>query len=59
MTRSIGDFKQLILLTLVRLGADAYGASIRTEIEKRTGRAIAAGALYTALNRLETRGLVA
>jgi len=58
-THTIGDFEQLILLALVRRGADAYGVSIRSEIERRTGRAISAGALYTALNRMETRGLVA
>ena len=56
---SIGDFEQRILFALVRLGTDAYGASIRDEIEGRTGRAVSAGALYTALNRLETRGFVA
>ena len=58
MTHTIGDFEQLILFALVRLGADAYGASLRREIEARTGRTISAGALYTALDRLETRGLV-
>jgi len=57
--RTIGDFEQLILFALVRLGADAYGVTIRGEIEKRTGRAISAGALYTALDRMEKRGLVA
>jgi PadR family transcriptional regulator, regulatory protein PadR len=58
MKHTIGDFEQLILLALVRLGADAYGVSIRTQIEKRTGRTISAGALYTALDRMEKRGLV-
>ena len=58
MTHTIGDFEQLILFALVRLGADAYGASLRREIEARTGRTISAGALYTALDRLETRGFV-
>ena len=57
-THTIGDFEQLILFALVRLGTDAYGVSIRGEIEKRTGRAISAGALYTALDRMEKRGLV-
>jgi DNA-binding PadR family transcriptional regulator len=59
MKHTIGDFEQLILFALVRLGADAYGASIRTDIETRTGRTISAGALYTALDRMEARGLVA
>jgi PadR family transcriptional regulator PadR len=58
MKHTIGDFEQLILLALVRLGDDAYGVSIRTEIERRTSRAVSAGALYTALDRMETRGFV-
>src|SRR5215207_10266047 len=54
----IGDFEQRILFALVHLGLDAYGVTIREEIETRTGRAVSAGALYTALDRLEKRGLV-
>jgi DNA-binding PadR family transcriptional regulator len=59
MSHTIGDFEQRILFALIRLGADAYGVTIRADIEARTGRAVSAGALYTALDRLETRGLVA
>ena len=58
MGQSLGEFEQLILLALVRLGENAYGVSMRKEIEARTGRAISAGAIYTALERLETRGFV-
>ena len=59
MRESVGEFEQFILLALVRLGPDAYGVPIRLEIEERTGRTISAGALYTALDRLERRGFVA
>ena len=59
MAALLGDFEQRILFALIRLGADAYGVTIREEIEARTGRAVSAGALYTALDRLEKRGLVA
>ncbi len=58
MPHVIGDFEQLILFALIRLGADAYGVTIRSQIEARTGRAVSPGALYTALDRLEKRGLV-
>ena len=58
MSHSIGDFEQRILFALLRLGSDAYGVTIRGDIEARTGRSVSAGALYTALDRLETRGLV-
>jgi PadR family transcriptional regulator PadR len=58
MPHTLGDFEQLILMAMLRLGDDAYGVSLRDEIESRTGRAVAAGALYTALDRLEKRGFV-
>jgi PadR family transcriptional regulator, regulatory protein PadR len=58
MAPTLGEFEQLILMALLRLGADAYGVSLRDEIESRTGRTISAGALYTALDRTEKRGLV-
>lgn len=58
MASAIGDFEQRILFALIHLGADAYGVTIRNEIEGRTGRAVSAGALYTALDRLEKRGMV-
>src|SRR5687767_1556394 len=59
MPQALGDFEQHILFALIRLGDDAYGVTIRESIEARTGRAISPGALYTALDRLEQRGLVA
>jgi len=54
----LGEFEQLLLFALLRLGEDAYGVTIRQEIAHRTGRDIAAGAIYTALERLEARGYV-
>jgi DNA-binding PadR family transcriptional regulator len=54
----LGQFEQLLLLALVRLGDDTYGVPIKEEIEARTGRTVSPGAVYTALDRLETRGLV-
>jgi len=54
----MGDFEQLILLALVRLGPDAYGVTVRREIESRASRTVSPGALYTALDRLEKRGFV-
>ena len=55
---SLGEFEQVILLAIVQLGKEAYGTTIRREIEARTGREIAIGALYTALERLERKGFV-
>ena len=58
MAAAIGQFEQLILFALVRLGADSSGVTIRRQIEARTAREISPGALYTALDRLERRGFV-
>ncbi|NKB90529.1 MAG: PadR family transcriptional regulator [Acidobacteria bacterium] len=55
---NLGDLQQLILLAVLRLGDDAYGVTIRSELSHRAGRTLAPGALYTALERLEKRGLV-
>ncbi len=57
--KNLGEFEILVLAALVRLGADAYGVSIRQEIEERTGRSVSVGALYSTLSRLEEKGYVA
>jgi PadR family transcriptional regulator, regulatory protein PadR len=51
----LGEFEQIVLLAILRLGEDAYAIPIRQEIEERTGRSVARGALYTALDRLEQK----
>lgn len=55
---SLGSFEQLVLFCVLRLGDDAYGVPIRETLEERTGKTFSAGAIYTALARLEERGLV-
>lgn len=57
MTR-LGEFEQLVLLALIRLGNDAYGVSVRTEIARRTGRATSFGTVYATLARLEEKELI-
>lgn len=54
----LGEFEQLILFSVLDLGADAYGGAIRETIESRTGRVVSSGAINTALGRLAERGLV-
>jgi DNA-binding PadR family transcriptional regulator len=56
---SLGAFEQLVLFCVLRLGDVAYGVTIRELLEERTRRAVSSGAIYTALARLEERGLVA
>lgn len=54
----LGEFEQLVLLAVLRLGDDAYGATIRRLIEDTAGRAVGIGAVYTTLERLQAKGLV-
>ena len=54
----LGEFEQMVLLGILRLGDEAYAIPLREEIEARTGRDVARGALYTALERLETKKCV-
>lgn len=54
----LGEFEQLVLFALLRLGNGAYGAAIRREIQARTRRDVAAGTLYMTLARLEQKKMV-
>jgi PadR family transcriptional regulator PadR len=54
----LGEFEQIVLLALIRLGDNAYGVPIRQHIETRTKRSVSIGALYRALDRMEEKGLV-
>ena len=57
MSQPLGEFEQLVLLAVLRLGeADAYAVPIRKEIESRTRRAASRGAIYITLDRLEEKG---
>jgi DNA-binding PadR family transcriptional regulator len=54
----LGSLEHIVLLALVRLEANAYGMTIRREIEERTGRNLSIGAVYATLDRLESKGYV-
>ncbi len=55
---SLGELEHIVLLTLVRLGDDAYGMSVRSTIHELIGRDISIGAIYTTLERLQDKGYV-
>lgn len=55
----LGEFEHQVLLAVLRLGHEAYSASLVTELEERTGRDVAPAAAYIALRRLEEQGLAA
>lgn len=58
MSRPLGELEQTLLYGLMHLGSGASGVAIRDLIADRIGRAPAPGAIYTAFDRLEQRGLV-
>lgn len=54
----LGDFEQLVMLAVMRLGEGAYGMAVRREIEARSERRVSLGAIYATLDRLEDKGCV-
>ena len=52
----LGEFEYAVLLSVLHLDEGAYAVPIREVIEQRTGRPVARGALYTGLDRLESKG---
>lgn len=54
----MGEFEQMVLLAVLHRDNDAYGMEVREGIERRTGREISYGAVYTTLSRLESKGYV-
>ena len=54
----LGEFEYLLITAAAGLGENAYGAAIREEIEATTDRRCSMGALYTTIDRLETKGFL-
>lgn len=54
----LGEFELMVLLAVIRLGDNAYGVPISKELLERTGRDVALGSVYAALERLEQKELV-
>ena len=53
-----GELETLILLAILRLDDGAYGVAVRDELARRAGRELTRGAVYAALRRLESKGLI-
>ena len=54
----LGAFRQLAMLAVLRLGAEAYGATVQRELEERAGRSVAISTIYVTMERLERKALV-
>lgn len=55
MKTYLGEFEELVLLTIATLGDDAYGVAIKDSIEQRCNRSISIGALHSTITRLEEK----
>jgi PadR family transcriptional regulator, regulatory protein PadR len=53
-----GTFEQAVMAAIVRLGADGYGRRILQDVQERLEREVAAGAVYSTLDRLEAKRLL-
>lgn len=58
MGDTLGGFEKLLLLAILRLKEEAYGAAIFEELERRTDRETSPGAVYVTLRRLEAKGMI-
>lgn len=54
----LGEFEELVLLTVAALNENAYGVAIKEDIEGRTDRSISIGALHSTITRLEEKGFL-
>ena len=58
MGEYLGEFEQLLMLAVVRLGDDAHGLTIRDVLRERASRSVSYGAIYSTIRRIEDKGLV-
>jgi PadR family transcriptional regulator PadR len=54
----LGEFELMVILTVIRLGDNAYGVPITRELEKYREKEVSLGSVYAALERMEDKGLV-
>ena len=55
---TLGELEQLVLLAVVQVEGEAYAASVREELARRTAREVARGAVHVTLDRLEQKGFL-
>lgn len=55
---SLGGLQQLAMLAVLKLGEDAYGATVQRELEETAGRSVAISTVYVTMERLERKGFV-
>jgi|SRR3970040_2085421 DNA-binding PadR family transcriptional regulator len=56
--KGLGEFEELVLLAVCIMEGDAYGISVKKEVEKHSGRSILLGAVHITLYRLQDKGFL-
>ena len=56
--KGLGEFEELVLLAVCILEGNAYGVSVKEEVEKHSGRSVLLGAVHITLYRLEDKGFL-
>ena len=54
----LGAFEEMVLLAVARADGEAYGMSVRRDVQRRSGRDVTIGAAYATLDRLEAKGFI-
>jgi PadR family transcriptional regulator, regulatory protein PadR len=54
----LGEFEEVVLLTVAVLGEGAYGVAITDELDRQTGRSVSISAVHAALHRLQEKGML-
>jgi PadR family transcriptional regulator, regulatory protein PadR len=54
----LGEFEEIVLLTVAVLGEGAYSVSITNELDEQSGRSVSLSAVHAALHRLEEKGML-
>jgi len=55
---TLGNYELMVLLAVLRVGHDAYGVTVASELERTSGRSVLIASVYAALDRLEAKSLV-
>lgn len=54
----LGEFEEMVLMTVMLLGEDAYGVEIKRELEERLSQSLSVGSIQSALKRMEEKGFL-
>lgn len=54
----LGEFEELVLMTVIVLQEQAFGVEIKRELENRLSESLSVGSVQSALKRMEEKGFL-